>query len=209
MGDLLDDKLASGATRIVGSDELYAADVIREKGVNKLWVKATVAPQILGNLLFEYVKNGTNESMKVNGSLATPVIFEFANTTINDILVNSLQIEGECGSPSAAGFLGGSSLTNGIIIEIKSEDITFQFKPIRKNYEFDSLFSKGVGGNFLIYQGTGSDYVGAKFGPDSPFFLKKAGTYATNDRIRVYVRDNLSGSAVASLKLLIFGAYDV
>jgi hypothetical protein len=199
----------SEVIRLTGGGEQFVADVIQEKGINKLWVKATVAPQILGNLLFEYVKNGGSDTMKVNGSLATPVVFEYKNLTSDDLLVNSLQIEGECGSPSAAGFLGGSALTNGLLIEIKSEDSIFQFLPIKKNYEFDSLFAKGVGANFLIYQGTGADYVGAKFGPDSPFYIRKTGTFASDDYVRVYVRDNLSGSAVTSLKLLVFGAYDV
>lgn len=206
MADLIESQ-QSELVRITGKDESFPVDTVFEKGFNKLYVKASVAPQILGNLAFEYVKNGTNENMKVDGS-TTPVVFTFENTTANDLIVNSMQFECECSSPSAAGFAGGSSLTNGVVVGVKSEDVSFDFKPIRKNYEFDSLFAQGSGGSFLIYSGAGNDYIGAKFSPASPFILKKTGTYASNDRVTVTINDNLSGSAVASLKLIIFGAYD-
>jgi hypothetical protein len=208
MVDIDRESQASSPIQITGPDELYKADVVREKGFNKLYVKTTAAPQILGNMLFEYVKNGANENMKINGAV-TNVPFTFANTTANDIVVSALQIEFECVTPGAAGFGGGTALPNGLLISIKSEDITFNFKPIKKNYHFDSLFAQGGNSSFQIYNGTGNDYIGAKFAPNNPFILKKTGTYAANDFVMATVRDDQSGASITFLKMLVFGAYDI
>lgn len=192
--------------KITGGDEIHTADVISEDGIKKLWVKATSAPQIIGNLYEEYVKNGTSNSLNVNGSV-TPVEFIINALPSEDIVVTSMAFAGVDVGIKLTNFLGlNNALTNGLLIEVKSEDTTFQFQPIKTTYEFDMHFAVGAGGGFDIIGASSGDYMSAKFGPASPFVIKRQGTYLTNDYIKVIVRDNIS--QVDLLKMIVFGQKD-
>ena len=191
--------------KITGEDEVYIADVIAEDGVNKLWVKATSAPQIIGNLYEEYVKNGASNSLNVNGT--TPQTFIINALPGEDIIVTSMAFAGVDVGIKLTNFLGlNNALTNGLLIEVKSEDTVFQFQPIKTTYEFDIHFAVGAGGGFDIIGASSGDYMSAKFGPASPFIIKRQGTYASDDYIKVIVRDNIS--QVDLLKMIVFGQKD-
>ena len=198
----------SNPVQIVGGDEQFPADIIQERGQNKILAKTTSAPQILGNLDFSYAQraNENDINLNVNGS-ATPQIFNI-NAKPFDLVVSSLVFECFAGNVRTDRFLDlNSSLTNGIIIEVKSEDNVFQFRPIRNTGEFDSLFAVGDLGEFKIIAGSSGTYVSAKFGLSSPFIIKAQGEYAIDDYIRVIVQDNLSG--IDRIRFLSVGALDV
>ena len=200
-------KQASQPVQIVGGDETFSADVVRENNFNKLYVKATAAPQILGNLSFVTAKNGINESLSVNGSVA-PVEFTIPAFADVDYIITSLTIECFAGNVRMDRFLDlNSELTNGLIIEVRSEDSVFQFLPIKRTGELDSLFSLGDGGDFNIVASSSGTFVSAKFGPASPFILRKQGTYPTDDYIKFIVRDNLS--SIQRIRGISFGAKDI
>jgi hypothetical protein len=204
MADIIGSQRAD-FVKITGEDEVYTADVIAEDGVNKLWVKATSAPQIIGNLYEEYVKNGASNSLNVNGT--TPQTFIINALPGEDIIVTSMAFAGVDVGIKLTNFLGlNNALTNGLLIEVKSEDTVFQFQPIKTTYEFDIHFAVGAGGGFDIIGASSGDYMSAKFGPASPFIIKRQGTYASDDYIKVIVRDNIS--QVDLLKMIVFGQKD-
>jgi len=207
MGDLTDIK-ASGTTRIVGDDEQYSADVTLDKDlIKKLWVKSSIVTSPLGNLFFLHAMNGASSSLNVNGS-GTPVEFLINAEVAADLVVDSLLFETFDGKIKIDKMLGKNSpLSNGIIIEIKSEDTLFQFLPITKTQEFDSYFAFGPGRSYELVSASGNDSMVARFGPANPFRITKQGTYASDDYIKVIIQDNLNN--IANLQFLAEGSREI
>jgi hypothetical protein len=198
----------SAPVQIVGGDEQFPADVILERGQKKLLVKSTSAPQILGNISFDYATRQSDSSinLNVNGS-ATPQDFMIMAKPF-DLVVNSLVFECFAGNVRTDRFLDlNAELTNGILVTVKSENNEFSFNPIRRTGELDSLFAVGDFSDFKIIAASSGTYVSAKFGLSSPFIIRASGTYAIDDFIRVRVRDNLS--AISRIRFLSIGALDV
>ena len=85
-------------------------------------------------------------------------------------------------------FGGIDDLTNGVLIELKSEDVSYTLANIQRTREFLQLST--VGG-FEVYSAT----------PDcmrvevrlTDFIFKATGTYGTDDYVRVTIRDDLTG----------------
>lgn len=192
---------------ILGNDEAQSADVIEEDGERKLLVKSTSVPIQVGNLVFKDALNGANNNMAVNGS-GTPVEFTIDADATADTIVNGLAFSALDGGIKIDTFLGqNSALTNGLLVQVKSEDVTFEFEPITSTQEFDSQFAWGDGRSYELIFASGNDSMVSRFGPTVPFLLKAQGTFATDDFIKVIVRDNLS--SINQLRLTLFGALDV
>jgi hypothetical protein len=205
MADIEEQK-QSETVRIVGKDEAFAADVIQEDGENKLLVKSSNVPQPIGNLFFEYAANGSSIDLAVNGSGAA-VDFEIVAHPTLDKVVSSLVFEALDGGIKIDTFLGqNSELANGIVVEVKSSDETFQFRPITNTQEFDSLFSFGGGRSYELIFASGNDSLVARFGSSTPFVLKPVGTYAVDDYIKVTIQDNISN--INRLRFLAVGQLD-
>jgi hypothetical protein len=191
---------------ITGGDDAYIADVIEESGQKKLVVKSTNAPQPIGNLTFQHATNGGSEDMAVDGS-STPVEFSVLADATRDIIVEAMAFESFANGIKIDKFLSlNSELTNGILIEVKSEDEIFQFLPIKNTIEFDSHFAYGPGRSYNLLFASGNDSMVTRFGPEFPFVLKPQGTYASDDYVKVVIRDNIS--SINKLNFLIFGAYE-
>jgi len=202
MADIID-REASNPVRIVGGDEAFEADVVSEGGIKKLYVKATAAAQPVGDLFFIKAMDGASSALAVDGS-TTAVEFIVPAEAVKDLVVTSLLFEAFDGGIKVDNFLGlNSPLTNGILIEVKSQDEVFQFLPITNTQEFDSHFAFGSGRSFSIIFAAGNDSMVSRFGLDSPFTIKKQGTYASDDYIKVIIRDNLSN--IDSLQFLTQG----
>lgn len=205
MADIVEQKQTE-LVRLVGGDEEYAADVVLEDGERKLLVKSTNVPQPIGNLFFDYATNVASVDMNVNGG-GTPVTFDIAPHPTLDKVIGSMVFEAFDGGIKIDTFLGqNSELSNGIVIEVKSENEVFSFRPIRNTQEFDSLFSFGSGRSYEVIFASGNDSLVARFGSATPFVLKPVGTYATDDYIRVTINDNLSN--VNKLRFLAVGQLD-
>ena len=203
MADLTD-KERSSTTRIVGADELFAADVIDEGGNKKLLVKATSIPESLGDLFFLKALDGAgSDAMNIDGS-ATPVTFELSAQASKDLVTQELRFTAFDNGIKINNFLGlNSALTNGITIEIKSEDIVSMFLAIMTTADFDSHFAFGRSGKFTRENSAGSDYMSATFGPTVPFLIRKQGTFANDDYIRITINDDLT--SIQSLDFIAFG----
>jgi hypothetical protein len=191
---------------ITGNDNQYVADVIRENDVNKLIVKASSAPTPVGDLTFQHALNGTSIDMNVDGSV-TPVEFTIPANATQRTIVESMIFESFANGIKIDKFLSqNSALTNGVVIEIKSQDETFQFLPIQNTQEFDSHFSNGPGRSFELLFASGNDSMVARFGPQNPFILEPQGTYVSDDYIKVIISDDLE--SITKLSFLIFGAFE-
>ncbi len=192
---------------IVGPNDIDPVDTITENGVKKLQVKATSVPQPLGNLVFKHALNGGSNQMAVDGSGAA-VDFIVSPDASYDTVIESLAFESFANGIKIDKFLSlNSDLTNGLLIEVKSEDSIFQFLPITNTQEFDSHFSYGPGRSFSLVFASGNDSMVARFGPKSSFLLKKQGTYPSDDYIKISIRDDIS--SINSLQFITFGALDV
>lgn len=193
-------------SKITGKDEVFDADVISEKGFNKLFVKATSAPDSLGNLFFEHVEDNGNPEMAVNGN--SPKEYTIAPHAAYDRVVKGLAFHCLDGGMKLENFLGkNSAISNGILIEIKSEDQIFQFPLIKTTQEFDAHFAWGEGRSFDLVFGSGGDSLVTRYGQDSPFIIKAQGTYVIDDYIKVTIQDNLS--TINSIRMLAFGSLDI
>jgi hypothetical protein len=169
----------------------------------RLLVENVVVPAPIGGRFEEYAKNGVSIEMAVDGGV-TPVEFIVdANATL-DLVVTSLSFQAFDGAIKIDTFLGSNNeITNGLIVEIKSEDIVFQFLPIKNTTEFNSLFAFGAGRAFDLIFANGDDSLVSIFAPESPFVIKKQGTYATDDYIKVIIQDDID--AVSRLRFLASG----
>jgi len=203
----INDEQQSEVVRITGGDEQYVAAVIQEDGQNKLLVKSSIVPQVLGNRFTRYAEDVGSNDMNVNGS-GTPVDFIVDSDASGDMIISSLIFEAIDGGIQNNKFLGKSAeITTGVVVEVKSQDVVFQFLPIRNTIEFDSLFSHGQGRSFEVIYASGKDSMVSRFGPSTPFLLKQTGTYVTDDYIKVTIQDNLNN--VTRFRFLAEGNLDI
>jgi hypothetical protein len=188
--------------RITGPDEQFGADVIQEDGENKLLVKSSIVPEVIGNRFTRFAENGGSRQLNVDGTI--PVEFTIPADATGDLIVSSLVFEAFDSGIRQDRFLGlNNIITNGVVVEVKSQDVMFQFQPIRFTIEFNSLFATGSGRSYDIVTASGNDSLVARFGPVSPFIVRKQGTYATDDYIKVIIQDDIS--QVASLRFIAEG----
>lgn len=188
----IDETQQSEVVRLTGRNEDLQVDIVDEgDGINRIAVTSKTAPAPLGTNFITNVTNGGSADLTINGS-GTPVIFELSSTT-QDRLISVIRFYGRDTSFDFDDFLGqASSLTNGILIEIKSEDVVTTFPAIQTSDDFRNKFS----GNIGWYWNTNSspNTFSAEFRPRAPFFIRQTGTYSPDDYIRVIIRDNLTST---------------
>jgi hypothetical protein len=186
--------------------DAYDSIIMRGKGtslardrndprVGILGVSGTVSvlPQPIGKRYYEVFQNGGSGDMRVNGS-GTPLVFTIPILTDEIIFINQIRFFGGGNGIKFGQFLSksGGDLTNGILVEIKSEDEVFQFEPILNTEDFKNLFSFPLANSFSVDVQAGSDQFIAIFNPDVPFALQPTGTYPVDDYIKITIRDNIS-----------------
>lgn len=130
--------------------------------------------------------------LNVNGS-GTPQVFTFPMDALDDLFITEIKFYGRDNGIQFSNFLGNNgSLTNGILVEIKTDNNMIQLPPIRTTDDFDDVFSFG-GSNFDVYFASGDDKFSARF-LSSAFPLRRTGTFGVgnDDYIRITIRDNLT-----------------
>ena len=187
-------------TQITGGDELYQADVVLENGAKKLVVKATVVPD-LGQRFQEKLKNGASSSLIVNGSV-TPVVFTLTADPAKDKIIEECNLWFLGNGIKLDTFINlNSELTNGLLIEILSNGVSFSFFPIKSTVDINHYFGTGSA-RFRIDVQSGLDYTSGFFNPGTPFVLKAG----SGDYVRITVRDNIL--SVAKGEMLCDGVLD-
>lgn len=135
----------------------------------------------------------TAVNLNVNGSLANPVVFTFPMDALDDFFINEIKFFGRDNGIQFSNFLGrNGALTNGILVEIKTNNSIVTLPPIKTTDDFDDVFAFG-GSNFDVYFASGDDKFSARF-LASAFPLRRSGTFGAgnDDYIRISVRDNLT-----------------
>lgn len=137
-----------------------------------------------------FLEDAGSHDMTVNGSV-TPVVFSASANVDSDIVISEFFIYGRDGSIKFSNWLGTSSaLTNGLLIEAKSNNIAFSFPVV---FTTGDLMAFSSSNSFSFYADTSSDVLKAV--REDTFTLKKSGTFgpvANDDFFRVTVRDNLT-----------------
>lgn len=139
---------------------------------------------------------GGDPNLLVNGQ-GTPQEFSIQAQEDTTIFIEELRFFGQGNGIQFKGFLTNNSpISNGIYIEIKSDDTVTQFPLIKTTADFKNKFSFGSGATgFALDIASGRDDFLAVFTFNNPFLLQPAGTFAIDDYIKVVVQDNITSSA--------------
>lgn len=148
---------------------------------------------------------GVTVEMSVNGSTTEKVYLINARST--QVFVQSVRFYGQGNGIQFGKFLNlNNTLTNGILVNIKSENIVTTLFPIKATENFKNEFSFGSGANgFEVIFASGRDEFLATFDFTNPFLISEAGAFGAgnDDYIEIRIRDNLS--QVGSLQFLAKG----
>lgn len=137
------------------------------------------------------LKNDTVSNMAVNGSV-TPQVFTYLPPVGFDVEVGVLTLLMETSNSLAFGnkFLDSTidTLTNGLLIEIKSGDVEFSLQNCKRSRDMVELTE---GGKVDIVLGT-PNFLRVQLWLPGRIRLFRQGTWSTNDFIKATVRDNLT-----------------
>jgi hypothetical protein len=171
-----------------------------EFGVNRVQVNANVNSTSIGQRFELNLLNTSSPDLNVDGT--TPVVFELPLDT-DDREVRILSIYGRDNGIQYDQFLAITSLTNGIDVEIKSNDVVTSFKTLHTTDDLIDKFAI-LPSNFSIDRGAGDDKFNAAVDLKSPFLIKGSGEFTTPDYIKITINDDLT--AVNYLQSLVVGS---
>lgn len=166
----------------------------------------TVTPGEVADIYIENAVNGGSSNLLVNGSV-TPVVFLLPTTDTKDIFIQELRFYGQGNGIKFGQFLskpGAGGLTNGVKVEIKSDDSSIILPLYKTTEDFKNKFAFGTAANFRIDIQSGSDGILAVFTFDNPFAVRATGTYVVDDYVKVTIQDNLT-SGIAKFEFLAKG----
>lgn len=134
-------------------------------------------------------KAGGGASLAVDGS-TTPVVFDYNPPTNWDVEINQLTFIFE----DVAGVAFGnqfvyddiSTLTNGLLLEAKSDDVSFTWQNIKRSRDLVEICD-----DFDVVTGT-RNFFRVKVHLPKALRLARDGTFASPDYLQVTVRDDLS-----------------
>lgn len=153
-----------------------------------------VTAKELSDLFIEEAKNGGSADMTVNGS-GTPVEFSIPAQVGKEIFIEELIFDGQGNGIKFGKFLNQNSpLTNGVQVEIKSDDVITTFPIITTTEDFKNKWAalSGNGANFRIDVQAGADEMLAILSFNNPFLVRAQGTFTIDDYIKVTINDNLT-----------------
>lgn len=189
MPDLTEKQLSSN-TKIVGSDSQgNETNYLSIDSEGRALVSAKVDTEVDVIYSIDYVKNGSSQSLPVNGS-SVPVQFTYTPSDLR--FVESLNFfihDSGTADPEDYGSITGP-LANGLLIEIKSFGTIYTLCNIQTNADIVSFFSDSPmapssGSQFL----NNSDSYAGTINFRRPITINPT----FGDFVRVTVRDNLSG----------------
>lgn len=196
--------VTGSAVRTVGFDNLISRSkpvtISRDRdsphrlGLFGVTGSVSVTAKELSDLFVKEATNGGSEAMTVNGSV-TPVDFTIPASAVTDLFIEDLIFDGQANGIKFGQFLAqNSSLTNGVEVTIKSDDVTTVFPIIKSTEDFKNKWAalSGTGDTFRIDVQAGRDEMLAIIAFNNPFLLRVAGSFSTDDFIRVRIRDNLT-----------------
>jgi hypothetical protein len=160
--------------------------------------EVTSTPGAIGDLYIQNALRLGSSNMLVNGSLVTPIIFSITADALKDIFVEEIRFLGNGNGIKFGQFLSqNNNLTNGILIEIRSDETVTQLPIIYSTDDFKHKFSFGSGLGFQLSVQAGRDDFMASYNFNATFPIRKSGTYLIDDYIKIYIRDNLIANLLA------------
>lgn len=156
-----------------------------------------VTSKALSDLYLEQASEdglGVNFDMTVDGS-GTPVIFRVEASPTTDIFIQEIRFFGSGNGIQFNRFLNlNQNLSNGILVEIKSEDVITDLPLIKSTDDFKNLFSFPGGDAFRLDIASGRDDFLATFQFPNPFLINAQGTHGAgnDDYIEIRIQDQLS-----------------
>ena len=190
MGDIKG-KDNSATVKLTGGNEAYEVDVeLKADGTKRLLVDAEVSPRSVAGLFIEEFENAGSTDFNVNGS-NTPVEFTIPLSN-EDRAINSISLYGRDAGIKFGQFLAiNQPLQNGVLIEIKSEDVVYQSSPLIITDDFRNKFSVSPS-DFAIDVFSNEDVFSVAFVSPAPFIIRNQNTFTTPDYVKVIIRDNLN-----------------
>jgi hypothetical protein len=136
------------------------------------------------------LKNGSSSNLAVNGS-STPQVFSYAPPVDNDVRIKQICLIAETSNALSFGnkFIDTTigTLTNGMLIEVKANDVAATWQNCKRTRD---LLELAIPGGTDIITGTPNLFHAHFWVPDE-LTLVKQGLFASDDYIRVTVRDDL------------------
>lgn len=132
------------------------------------------------------------------GTLVSPVIFEIDAVSLKEIFVTTLIFSGQGNGIQFGKFLSRNTpLANGLLVEIKSDDIITVLPIIKSTEDFKNRFAalSGTGATFRIDVQSGADEMLAILEFENPFIMRQTGTFTIDDYIKISIRDTLNNIA--------------
>jgi len=180
----------------------------KDRDIGNINVQGTIfsIPAGVSKRFFSFMENGGSSNLRVDGS-STPVTFTVQpQNSADEAIVTQIRCYGGGTSIKYGQFLSiPSSLTNGIEIEIQSEEEIFTFSLIKNTEDWKNLFAVPGGDDFQLSFQAGADQFIAIFDPGVPIPLKKLGTFTTDDSITVKIQDDLTGTQLKQLECAVLG----
>jgi hypothetical protein len=123
-----------------------------------------------------------------------------------DIFINEIRCFGGCNGIKFGQFLcKNTDLQNGISFDIRSDNELTTLPDITATEDWKNYFSFPFpGDSFRLDVQAGGDEFVATFGLETPFVIRKAGTFGAgnDDFVKITVNDNLTGSPGGNLNQL-------
>ena len=187
-GNAIDVPLVNGVRRL-------AVDVQQDDGQSITVTVGQDVPANLNNYVSTLVTAGGSSNLIVNGSV-TPVYFDYLADPTQDIALTEIRIIAACQDIAFDGatFGGKPSLPNGLLVQLINV------------YGTQTVFKIQTNEDFLIFPSP----VGTLLNNTGPKDVFAAGFYiggsilraGTSDKIRITVRDDLTGGGAAEFKYL-------
>jgi len=164
----------------------------------------TQVPGALSDLFIMNAEDGGSADMRVDGS-STPVEFLIPCDADDDVFVKELKFYISCNGLKMSNFAClNSALTNGIKIDIQSDELAFALPLITTTAEFNNKFVFGAGSTFDFFDVSGTDQMQATFLFENPFPIRVCGAFTVDDEVKVTIQDDLD-SGLAVFEFISFG----
>lgn len=151
----------------------------------------------LDDLFISEAYNATYGVDLLQDGSGTPIDFDIDASTNTDIFIQTMIFSGQANGIKFGNFLAkNTTLTTGVGVEIKSDNIVTTFPALKSTEDFKNRWAalSGRGSNFRIDVQAGKDEMLAILTFENPFILKVSGTFGVgnDDYIKVTINDDIS-----------------
>lgn len=153
----------------------------------------TLSPSAATDLFVEKAEtSGGSSDMTVDGS-STAVEFTIDANGTKQKIIQFMTFAGVDSGIKYTQFMAiNSKLTNGILVEFKSQDVSGSFELIKSTDDFEDSWAV-IPSDFRLAVQSGADHInGTKNLTNSTIILDPTGTYSTDDFIKITIQDDLS-----------------